>query len=72
MLVNNHNNMLREAHRVTKSGAKSVFTIWGRRNMSYQFTSIVDVINRYRAPPLMNENNFNMWDDKGTQLKNDL
>lgn len=73
MLVHNHRNMIAEAFRVTKPGARSVFTIWANQEKSLQFTATKMIVNRYKpdyVPPVCE--NFRLWKDKGAQLKSDL
>jgi len=73
MLVNNHKNMISEAFRVTKSGSRSVFTIWGNEAKSLMFTATKTIVSRYVAEyRSFIDSNFDLWQDKGAQLKLDL
>ena len=73
MLVHNYNNMLREAFRVSKPGSRAVFTIWANRDNNLQFTVVQKIINRYKPDYRSSQDqNFNIWNDKGAQLKADM
>jgi ubiquinone/menaquinone biosynthesis C-methylase UbiE len=74
MLVNSHKNMISEAYRVTKSGSRSVFTIWGNEEKSLMFTLAKVIVRRYVPDYEANHisSNFDLWRDKGAQLKIDL
>jgi len=65
--------MISEAFRVTKPGSRSVFTIWANEEKSLHFTATKVIVQRYKPdyiPPITE--NFNLWNDKGAQLKKDF
>ena len=47
MLVDNPRKQLEETYRVLKPGSTAVFTIWGKREESLQFTIIEDVFKEH-------------------------
>ena len=56
MLVDNHKNMLKEALRVTQSGAALAFTVWGRKQNITNFSILENVFAKHglapKIPPL--------------------
>ncbi len=44
MIVGNHHNQLKEAHRVLREGGVAGFTVWGRREHSAYFNMIHEAI----------------------------
>ena len=55
MLVDNHKNMLKEALRVTQSGAALAFTVWGRKQNIQNFEILDEVLIKHdlksKIPP---------------------
>ncbi len=51
MLVDNHENMLREALRVTSKGAHFAFSVWGRKENVQNFSILEDVLIRHELIP---------------------
>ena len=51
MLVDNHKNMLKEALRVTQSGAALAFTVWGRKQNITNFSILEDVFAKHGLAP---------------------
>lgn len=47
MLVNNPLNQFKEAYRVLQKGSNAVFTIWGKKEMTLQFTHVDNVIEKH-------------------------
>jgi hypothetical protein len=52
MLVDNHENMLREALRVTKVGSSFGFTIWGRKENIQNFEILDYVLTKHNLKPV--------------------
>ena len=51
MLVDNYQNMLKEALRVTQKGATFGFTLWGRRENIQNFEILDEVLAKYDLKP---------------------
>ena len=64
-LVENPENMLKEAFRVLRNGGKAGFTVWGRKENSKFFTPIPTVLRRNGIELPKERSNFHLGDREG-------
>ena len=74
MIVNNPLNQISEAYRVLKPDSAACFTIWGRRDMSLQFTCVEMALEKYMSEDQKKaeaaiRSNFHLYEDKGVKMR---